>query len=334
MDRSISTKSIHISNMCVPCFCHCKYCLLSYEYILEGIDYHKGMEYAKRFQNWLLSKYPEVSFMYYFGYSMETPFLIDSFEELIGLNSPITSFMQFNGMKKRTRENLVEFLSKLKENGVKLIDLTFYGMETTHDDFAQRKGDFNYLLQTLKCAKEIGLNTEASIAITKSNTLEVDLLVETLESITNRIFIFTPHCGGKGSNIILDKISVEDYNNLAPKSKQYFDRFKNKTPNEWVVSNLQKAKERVITLSLLPSNIEALESESFDKTYKRLEKMDDDFYTVIPSFEELLNVYVDSNDDRLYTQKDLYAHYRRRYIIDHNLGIKDIDERYSYSIRL
>lgn len=106
MENFITTKSICISNMCVPCFCHCKYCLLSYEYKLEGVDYHRGMEYAKRFQNWLLSSHPEVSFMYYFGYSMDTPFLMESFEDLVGLNSPIASFMQLNGMKKKNKRNL------------------------------------------------------------------------------------------------------------------------------------------------------------------------------------------------------------------------------------
>jgi MoaA/NifB/PqqE/SkfB family radical SAM enzyme len=103
---------------------------------------------------------------------------VESFEDLAGLNSPIASFMQLNGMKKRTRETLVEFLSKLKENGVKKIGLTFYGINTTHDAFAQRIGDFEYLLQILDCAKEIGLNAEASIAVTKANIHEVDVLVE------------------------------------------------------------------------------------------------------------------------------------------------------------
>jgi MoaA/NifB/PqqE/SkfB family radical SAM enzyme len=319
--------------MCVPCFCHCKYCLLSYEYILEGIDYHRGIEYAKRFQTWLLSSHPEVSIMYYFGYSMETPFLLDSFEDLICLNSPITSFLQFNGMKKRTRDELIEFFIKLNGNGVKLISLTFYGMQITHDIFADRKGDFDYLLLILNCAKEIGLNTEAGIAITKGNIHEVDLLVETLESFTNNIIIFTPHCGGKGSNIVQSKITIEDYNNLAEKTKKYFNRNKNKTQNEWVISDFPEAKERLITLSLLESNIATLESEPFEETYRTLEKMDNYFYSVVPSFKELLELYFDSSDDRIYTQKDLYAHYRRRYIADHNLVLNDIDERYSYSIR-
>lgn len=178
------------------------------------------------------------------------------------------------------------------------------------------------------------MNTEASIAVTKANIHEVDLLVETLESMTNRIIIFTPHCGGKGSRIFGDKITLDDYNNLAEKSKKYFNRSTNKTQIEWAATSFSEAKERIITLSLSPSNIETLESEDFEETYKRLEKMDDDFYTVVHSFEDLLKLYLDPSDDRVYTHKDLYTHYRRRYIIDQKLEIKDIDERYSYSIRI
>jgi hypothetical protein len=62
--------------------------------------------------------------------------------------------------------------------------------------------------------------------------------------------------------------------------------------------------------------------KTFEETYKRLEKMDDVFYSVVPSFEDLLELYLDPSDDRVYTHKDLYAHYRRRYIVDQKLDNK------------
>lgn len=94
----MKTKSVNVLNLCVPCACHCKYCLLSYERKLIGVEFHRGLEYAKKFQEWLKYNHPDVSFMYYFGYSMDTPFLKESLNELDTLNSPMPKFLQLNGI--------------------------------------------------------------------------------------------------------------------------------------------------------------------------------------------------------------------------------------------
>ena len=47
----ITTKSINILNLCVPCYNYCKYCLLSWDGKCLGIDYDRSVEYAKKFYN-------------------------------------------------------------------------------------------------------------------------------------------------------------------------------------------------------------------------------------------------------------------------------------------
>lgn len=330
----IKTKSISVFNMCVPCGCHCKYCLLSYERKLEGIDYDKGIDYAQRFQDWMLKFHSDVSFNYYFGYSMETPKLFDSIEILQKLNSPIAKFLQFNGMKIRKYDELKNYLLKLKEIGIEMINTTFYGVGATHDQFADRKGDYEYLLEVLKVSKEIDLKVEVTISITKENACEIDTLLDDLEGKYERIFGFIPHCGGKGISMDAKRLSLDDYNKMSNKVKKILNRDRYKTQEEWLNSKPEKVRWRVLTLSLLPSNIKKIESQSFEETYRQLEEMDETFYSRIPSFNQMLELYVDKEDNGLYSQKDLYAHYRKKYIADNNLEISDIDERYSYSQRL
>jgi len=327
-------KSINIFNMCVPCACHCKYCLLNYERKIEGIDFKRSINYAIKFKDWLNKNHPDIHFMYYFGYSMETRYLIDNIDILNRLNCPSTSFLQFNGMKMRSEEELKEYLILLKQKGIKLIDLTFHGNRDTHDSFADRKGDFDYLIRVLNASKEVGLESECGIAINKDNLLEIDDLVNKLASITNRIFIFTPHSMGKGTSIFDKKITISDLSKLSHNSKKYLNRDKNKTQSEWYNDNVIEENESLITLSLLPINIDKLEHENIEDTYNDLVKMDENFYSLIPSFKKLLSLYYDSSDIRLYTKKDLYTIYRRRYINDHKLDINDIDERYTNSIRV
>jgi hypothetical protein len=108
----------------------------------------------------------------------------------------------------------------------------------------------------------------------------------------------------------------------------------NKTPLEWLNTELPTVENRVLTLSLLPSNIEHLEQHSFDDTLTALEKMDEDYFGMVPDFQSLLTMYADANDRSLYSRKDLYLLYRRRYIEDNNLAVLDLtDERFSGSIR-
>lgn len=65
-----------------------------------------------------------------------------------------------------------------------------------------------------------------------------------------------------------------------------------------------------------------------------LEQIDNDYYSVIPSFNELLKIYCDNNDLRLYTKKDLYRIYRSKFIDENKLKILDVtDECYSGSFR-
>lgn len=43
------TVSIGIQNLCAPCGCACKYCLLQSCKKAEGIDYFRGKKVAERF---------------------------------------------------------------------------------------------------------------------------------------------------------------------------------------------------------------------------------------------------------------------------------------------
>ena len=84
----------------------------------------------------------------------------------------------------------------------------------------------------------------------------------------------------------------------------------------------------------MPTNIDDIEKKTFEEVIKELEEMDDYFYSIVPSFNELLIKYADSSDNALYSKKDLYAIYRKRFIRENKLDILDItDERYSGSIR-
>ena len=331
----MKTVSINVMNLCVPCANRCRYCLLSYDGKVTGVDYSRSKAYAKRFYDWLKANRPDLSFLFGFGYSMEHPDLLDAIDFCRSIGSATGEFLQFDGMKFRADGELELLLRQLKDHGIKLIDLTFYGTEEYHDRFAARKGDYRLMMRTLATANQVGLDVTVSIPLTHENANQTDiLLAELTQYRPQRIACFIPHSEGRGHLLDPIRFSADDYSQISEdvKGRVNWNRFR--TESDWLVSGFPKNEKRVLTVSLTPENTDFFEKLSFEKTIAYLEKLDDDYYAAVPSVEDLANIYGDPNSDRYYSARDLYLSYQRRYIADHNIRIYDMnDERQCFSRR-
>ena len=331
----MKTVSINVMNLCVPCENRCRYCLLSYDGKVSGVDYKHSERYAKRFYEWLRENHPELSFLFGFGYSMEHPNLLSAVDFCQSIGSAAGEFLQFDGMKFRTDEELETLLRQLKAHGIKLIDLTFYGTEEYHDRFAARRGDYQLMIRTLQTANQIGLDVTVSIPITHENACQIDALIAKLNQYrTQRIACFIPHSEGRGRLLESVRFSAEDYNQLSDdvRSRINWNRFK--TESQWLREGFPATENRVLTVTLTPENIDFLEGLSFEETIAYLEKLDDAYYSIVPQAEELAKLYGNPNGGCYYSARDLYLSYQRRYIADHRIDIYDInDERHCFSRR-
>jgi len=71
-----------------------------------------------------------------------------------------------------------EVWARLKKAGVEWLQLTLYGMERTHDDFARRRGAFRDVIVTARRAAEQGIRWWLGVILHPDNAHE---LVETME---------------------------------------------------------------------------------------------------------------------------------------------------------
>lgn len=331
----MKTVSINVMNLCVPCENRCRYCLLSYDGKTGGVDYKRSEAYAKRFYKWLRKNRPDLSFLFGFGYSMEHPDLLGAIDFCRSIGSATGEFLQFDGMKFRTSEELEALLRQLQAHGIKLIDLTFYGTESYHDRFAARVGDYRLMTDTLAQANRIGLDVTVSIPITHENAQQLDALIGELEQYrTQRIVCFVPHSEGRGRLLEPVRFSAADYESLSGYVRDRINRNRFKTEGEWLQCGFPVNEKRVLTVTLTQKNIAFFEGQSFEETIAYLEKLDDDYYSAIPTVEELAKIYGKPNGDRYYSARDLYLSYQRRYIADNHIQIHDInDERQCFSRR-
>ena len=329
----MKTVSINVMNLCVPCENRCRYCLLSYDGKTGGVDYKRSEAYAKRFYEWLRKNRPDLSFLFGFGYSMEHPDLLGAIDFCRSIGSATGEFLQFDGMKFRTSEELEALLRQLQAHGIKLIDLTFYGTESYHDRFAARVGDYRLMTDTLAQANRIGLDVTVSIPITHENAQQLDALIGELEQYrTQRIVCFVPHSEGRGRLLEPVRFSAADYESLSEAVRSRINTNRFKTEAQWLQYGFPLNEKRVLTVTLNRDNIAFFEGQSFEETIAYLEKLDDDYYSAIPTVEELAKIYGKPNGDRYYSARDLYLHYQRCYIADNQIEVYDInDERQCFS---
>jgi MoaA/NifB/PqqE/SkfB family radical SAM enzyme len=266
---------------------------------------------------------------------MEHPDLLGAIDFCHSIGSATGEFLQFDGMKFRTDAELETLLQQLKDHGIKLIDLTFYGTESYHDRFAARTGDYRLMMNTLVQANKIGLDVTVSIPITHENVNQLDDLIAELEQHgAQQIRCFVPHSEGRGRLLDPVRFSAEDYQNLSDDVRGRINWNRFKTESEWLKYGFPVNEKRVLTVTLTPDNVGFFEGQSFADTIAYLEKLDDDYYAAIPTVGELAKIYGDPSGGRYYSARDLYLHYQRRYIADHNIEIYDInDEQQCFSRR-
>lgn len=332
----MKTASIYVQNLCVPCFNRCRYCLLSWDGRLPGVDYDRSRRYARRFHHWLKENRPELGFDFYCGFSMEHPKLPEAIDFMQSLGSAGGQFLQLDGLAFRDEAQTTEFLSGLKAHGIRDINLTIYGTREYHDRFAGRKGDFDYLISIIRTANAIGLPVSVGIPVTRENAGQLVELLNLLETFPlSSLRCFVPHAEGRGASLDPVRLRGSDFDALPPEVQARFNRTFFRTEAEWLAApELPIPEKRALAVSLTGQNVDFFEALPFDETIRYLEKLDEDYYSALPAPRELMALYGDPEGDGLYSFRDLLLHCQRRYIKDHGLRLYDVtDERGCFSRR-
>ena len=130
------------------------------------------------------------------------------------------------------------------------------------------------------------------------------------------------------------RASLDDLAALSECNKKLLNRTIYKTEAEWVTEAFAPETHRSLLISLTPENIGALEQTPIDRVIADAEALDDAYYSAIPPLEVLAGQYGDRNSAKLYSRRDLFWHYQKRYIHDHGLRLYDVtDERQTGSRR-
>lgn len=331
----MKTVSLGVENLCVPCHAHCRYCLLSSCGKAGGVDYERGKKLVTRLYDEVRVKRPDLHFFHYIGYCMDSEHLADYIRFSQHIKSPSADFLQLNGLELRGETDTDRFVSELVGTGIKLIDLTFYGLREYHDRFAGRAGDYDFLLCILRASQKHGLAVRTSIPVTKETIGTMEELLALLNSLCcSETALFLPHGKGRGRSLDSLRLTAEDLTGLSDSVVQRLSACR--TESEWISDGTWEVPtKRTLTLALTPEEIDQLESMSLEDILSYLEDLDDTYYAAIPSCDELAALYGNPSGTRLYRRfRDLYLEWQQRYLAEHGIDIWDMnDETHHFSVR-
>lgn len=333
----MKTVSFSIANYCVPCHAHCRYCLLASCGKATGVKAAEGMELAGRVLRELERDMPELQASYYIGYCMDTPDLPEYIRFCREHRCPGAGFLQMNGFAFREGEELQALMDGIRENGVGLIDLTFFGTEEYHDRFAGRSGDYRFLMRMLDAAGRAGLEAGISIPLMRGNLDRAAELHRILSAgPARRFFYFLPHSKGRGKTVSDQRITRQEFDALPDEIRNAFQRIKHMTEAEWLSSGeITDSEKRNLTLVLTPENLEHFRSMPAAEMLGELEGMDDKYLNSMPPARELAARYGDPDSRQLYRLRDLLLKWQQRYILETGNTLYDMhDETHHFSVHL
>ena len=331
----MTTESILIQTLCVPCGCHCRYCLLSSDGRATGVPWDRAVAFARRFIPEARKAAPGTRCTLTFGYACEHPDLKGALRVLRELDSPQASFLQCDGMRLRDAGECAALARMLREEGVKDLNFTFYGLRAYHDRFAGRAGDFDGMLRMIRAASGASLGVSAGVPLTKESAGQAEELVDILEGAgCGKVRLFIPHEEGRGRALAAARLEAGDLSALPAALSGRLNGAVYKTEAEWIADAPAPETKRMLLVTLRPDNIEAYEAMTAAALIGHIEALDERYYAAFPSFDELAARCGDPRGPKLYSRRDLFAHYRTLYAAARGVKVCDVtDETRSGSRR-
>lgn len=332
----MKTVSVLINDLCVPCACRCRHCLLSWDGTLFGVPWERAVRFAERFKEGIGRSRPGLKVDLSFGCSMEHPRLMDAIGELKRLGSPQADYLQCDGLRMRNGAECERLACELAKAGIGTLNFTLYGLPEYHDRFAGRSGDHALILRLMRAGARAGLTVTAGVILTSESAPQVNSLIPILrEAGCGKIFLTVPHEEGRGKELGPIRMTEKELSLLSREARSLLNTGIYRPEREWLVPGaFPEETERTVLISLRRDNIEEYEAMEPEELLSDIERADEAYYAAYPSFSELAERYGDPQGTSFYRARDLFYHYRRLYAEEFGAVVPDVtDERFSGSRR-
>ena len=312
---SLTDWGVDISYYGVPCACRCRHCCLGGgPWAPASLRYERAKRIANRFLQWAGTGAGvgfRVEFGVGFSYNLETPQLLDYVGFRRAHDMAGWDYLPLNGLRLKGRDELCQLLTALADAGIRLVNLSFYGLGKTHDEWARRRGDFAYLMRMAEVAAECGLSRSETIFPRKSVLAQLPRLVEMLDPVPGlEQRILDPwDFRGRGKELEEERPELSDLDMLPALLRSLVNFTRYRTEAAWIEAILAgqapPRTRRIYDVCVGDDNVDYLEREECAAILSDIRDRDDLHRKGEPSLPELANRFGDRSNLRLYAMRDL-----------------------------
>ena len=306
-----------------PCACRCAHCLTSAgEWQTTKVPYARARRIADRFSVWARETQNGVAILHNVWPSCEvdTEVLRDVFRFSREQGEPLD--VMLNGLRLRTRDQFQTFIAPLVADGLQSASLSFYGLRESHDRFAGRRGDFDYLQMMDAVVAELGLLRHHHILATKPTLHELPELLAILNATAGRVSSYASIYDYSGrATTREDWLESSDLERLPEELRSTINTERHKAEAAWVEQILRgdiPAKRKLLyVLHVREESVDRLEQEPCEEILERLRQRDEAARAARPSLPAVAKRYGDRSSQRIYNLCGLERKWYASYYAEH-----------------
>ena len=320
MNIKLKEDKFHIRVFFAPCACHCRFCCLG--------DYPKDKIISFEDYAQVMKKYAAITDDYgmrlrSFIYNCpEHSYIKEQIQLYEALPMERAEYVQIdvNGTKMKSESEISSWLDMLQDAGVESVAFSWFGNESTHDCFVNRKGYFAYLNRCATEAKRRNIPVKCKVFLHRGIMDEVDSLIAHLEKFSTSIKGAFMEYSGNAKKIEKEFLTIDDFNSLSNAVKAIVNeeyRGKFKTECEWIklAQNGKFPKFNIVdyVLYIDSSNINYVLNSKVDDVIANFREMNRKFQNSFGEIGELAAEFGDKDCLILYECRDILRKWLDKY---------------------
>lgn len=239
-----------------------------------------------------------------------------------------------------------EYVKWLKEVGTKKVQLTFFGLEETTDQFVGRKGAYQELLKASETLKENGIEPRWQIFIYQTNKDEVmELLNFAKHKNIKEVFVHEGSCDGNNRKLYDIRINKHE---IPDKVKQYYLDYPNILSEKECIDILKNDESHYVPRNdkeivlYIASDLNAyfnftnpspawkignIQDDEIDDIVRRTVEEDIPALMLAKTItiKQLVNKYGDATSDRMFSLDDYKMYLLNNYLDEKYNNQKELD---------
>lgn len=309
MARELQITGIMIHANATPCAYHCRYCQL-HTSKPKPASFARYVALVERFIEWKAHSGREDFALWPWhgnSYEHDLPTLAGMLrlDERLGRHHEV---LLLGGVRNRPMAALRPWLEERRALGITTLVATFSGHGQIHDHWNNAKGNYQFQLDALHLAAEMGMKLQQRMLLMRSNVLSLEAVLNDLDQIASTDYerwAIPMFYSGRARRLESERLTEDDFERLSPRVKSILraDSPNWRSERRWIehAQSRQEAPHgRSLPFRVTEQTLDWAEARSCDAIVEELTARYRAAAERLPSTAELADRHGDRHNDKVY----------------------------------